>query len=167
MIIATRRLTMSPFRVEDANDMFLLNHDPEVIKFTGDPPFASADDARDFILNYLNYEKHGYGRLSVRLTSTLEYLGWCGLNFNDTTKETDIGFRFLQKHWNKGYATEAATACLDYGFQLGLAKIIGRAVKENKASIRVLKKIGMQFEHEFVAHGYTCEQYYIETNDKN
>jgi len=158
---------MYPFQEEDAADMFLLNHDPEVIKFTGDVPFASTDHARDFILNYRNYEKHGYGRLSVRLTSTHEYLGWCGLNFNDSTKETDIGFRFLQKHWNKGYATEAATACLDDGFQLGLTKIIGRVVKENKASIRVLKKLGMQFEHEFFAHGFTCEQYYIEKNDKN
>jgi [ribosomal protein S5]-alanine N-acetyltransferase len=167
MILETNRLLMRPFQVEDAAGMFLLNNDPEVIQYTGDPPFESIEHAQDFILNYRNYEKPGYGRLSVLLKSTHEYLGWCGLSLNETTNETDIGFRFQKRYWNKGYATEAATASLQYGFQLGLSKIIGRAVKENQASIRVLIKIGMQFEHEFFAHGFTCEQYYINSNDKH
>jgi ribosomal-protein-alanine N-acetyltransferase len=167
MIIETSRLLMRPFLAEDAAGMFLLNNDPEVIKYTGDLPFESIAHAQDFILNYRNHEKPGHGRLSVLLKSTNEYLGWCGLNLNETTNETDIGFRFQKIYWNQGYATEAATASLQYGFQLGLSKIIGRAVKENQASIRVLMKIGMQFEHEFFAHGFTCEQYYINSNDKN
>jgi RimJ/RimL family protein N-acetyltransferase len=167
MIIETSRLITRPFDIEDADGMFLLNHDPEVIKFTGDPPFESTDHARDFILNYHNHEKHGYGRFTVRLKLTNEYLGWCGLDLNETARETDIGFQFLRKHWNKGYATEAAKASLAFGFQSGLTKIIGRAVKDNTASIRVLKKIGMQFEREFFAHRFTCQQYYIESNDNN
>ena len=167
MTIETTRLLMRPFQVEDATGMFLLNNDPEVIKYTGDPPFDSIDHARDFIINYRNHEQHGYGRMSVLLKSTNEYIGWCGLSFNESTKETDIGFRILQNHWNKGYATEAADACLNYGFQLGLDKIIGRAVKENAASIQVLKKVGMKFELEFFAHGFICEQYYIKSNDQN
>jgi [ribosomal protein S5]-alanine N-acetyltransferase len=158
---------MRPFQETDAEGIFLLNSDPEVIKFTGDPPFDSIEHARDFILNYHKYEKHGYGRLTVLLKSTNEYLGWCGLNYNETTNETDIGFRFLQKHWNNGYATEAAAACLSVGLQSGLTRIIGRAAKENQASILVLKKLGMQFEKEFFAHGFTCKQYYIKSNDKN
>jgi RimJ/RimL family protein N-acetyltransferase len=59
--------------------------------------------------------------------------------------ETDIGFRFFRKFWGRGYATESAAACLDYGFgQLGLHRIIGRAMELNTASIRVLEKIGMR-----------------------
>lgn len=158
---------MRPFQVEDAAGMYLLNRDPEVIKYTGDLPFESTEQAKDFIVNYTNYKNHGYGRMSVLLKPTGEYIGWCGLNFNEDTRETDIGFRLLQNHWGKGYATEAAMACLNYGFQLGLKKIIGRAVKENIASIQVLIKIGMQFEHEFFAHGFTCEQYYIKSNETN
>ncbi len=164
-MIETSRLLMRPFQVEDATGMFLLNNDPDVIKYTGDLPFESVEQTRDFILSYQNYEKHGYGRLSILLKSTKEYLGWCGLNYNENAKETDIGFRLLQNQWNRGYATEAAMACIDDGFQFGLSKIIGRAVKENQASIQVLKKIGMRFELEFLAHGFTCEQYYIKSND--
>jgi RimJ/RimL family protein N-acetyltransferase len=56
-----------------------------------------------------------------------------------------LGFRFFKKHWNQGYATEAALSCLEYALiDLGLTKIIGRAMQENAASIQVLKKIGFK-----------------------
>src|SRR5690606_7313539 len=78
---------------------------------------------------------------------TGEFLGWCGLKLDGN--ETDIGFRFFEKFWNKGYATESAKACLDYGFNdLRLNEIIGRAMKENTASIKVLEKIGLKYEKE-------------------
>ncbi len=64
--------------------------------------------------------------------------------------EYDIGFRFFRMYWNKGLATETAKKCLDYGFNhLGLQCIVGRAMKENVASINVLKKIGMTFKETF------------------
>ena len=64
--------------------------------------------------------------------------------------EYDIGFRFFKKYWNKGYATESSKACLSYGInELKMTEILGRAMKENKASIRVLEKIGLEFEKEF------------------
>ena len=64
--------------------------------------------------------------------------------------QTDIGFRFFEEHWNKGFATESAKACIDYGFEnLNLKTIIGRAISENIASIKVLEKIGLKFEREF------------------
>lgn len=55
--------------------------------------------------------------------------------------ETDIGFRFFEEEWNKGYATESATACVQYGFKnLKLKLIVGRAMKENIGSMKSLKK---------------------------
>lgn len=153
---------MRPFQPEDAESMFLLNQDPEVIRYTGDAAFQSIEAARQFIVGYRNYELHGYGRYSVFTNDRTEYVGWCGLNFNKDTRETDVGFRLLKNHWGKGYATEAAIACVGFGFELGLKKIIGRSARENLASIRVLKNIGMQFEREFTAHGFICEQYFIE-----
>jgi len=69
--------------------------------------------------------------------------------------QTDIGFRFFKQHWGKGYATEAGKACIEYGFStLNLPKIVGRVMKDNVASIRVLEKLGMTFvrEMEFELH---------------
>ncbi|MEK7255175.1 MAG: GNAT family N-acetyltransferase [Bacteroidota bacterium] len=150
-ILATPRLLLRELTPADATSFFELNNDPEVIKFTGDPPFSSRESARIFLENYDQYACYGYGRWAVILKETGEFLGWCGLKFSPEMGETDIGFRFFRKHWGKGFATEAAAACLDFGFEkLGLEKIVGRAMKENLASVRVLEKIGMQFDGEMI-----------------
>lgn len=56
-ISETPRLILREFELYDANSMWELNSDPEVIKYTGDPPFASIEKAREFLLNYEDYEK--------------------------------------------------------------------------------------------------------------
>jgi RimJ/RimL family protein N-acetyltransferase len=153
---------MREFREEDAEGMYELNNDPDVIRYTGDPPFSSVEAARDFIRQYAGYNKFGTGRLSVFLKGTDQYLGWCGLKYDPASSETDVGFRLIKKFWNNGYATEAALKSIEHGFNdLGLTKIIGRAMQENVASIRVLEKTGMTFEKEFEAHGGICVQYCI------
>jgi RimJ/RimL family protein N-acetyltransferase len=60
--------------------------------------------------------------------------------------EYDIGYRLFKKYWNKGYASEAAAECLKLGFdRFKIQTIVGHAMKENIASIRVFEKIGMRF----------------------
>jgi len=77
--------------------------------------------------------------------------------------EFDIGFRFFKKYWNKGYATESARACLDLGFEkFGMKTIIGRARKENTASIHVLEKLGLTFTHEYEEDGENWVSYSID-----
>ena len=154
-LLETPRLLLREFRQEDAPHFFALNEDPEVVRYTGDPPFASLEEARQFLLDYDQYEKYGYGRWAVlrkpeRGEGRPQWIGWCGLRYVPGLDETDIGFRFFRRYWRQGYATEAARACLDFGFdQLGLKRIVGRAMKENGASIRVLEKIGLEFWKEF------------------
>jgi len=166
VVIETPRLVLREFAEADAAGMFALNNDPLVIRYTGDPPFASVDEAKTFIRQYDNYQTAGYGRWTTLLKDPQnqqapQYIGWCGLSYSVASDETDLGFRFARAYWHNGYATEAAQACLDYGFNtLGLRKIIGRAMKENTASIHVLEKIGMTFEKEFEAHGASCVKYF-------
>lgn len=144
-ITETSRLTLREFELSDAEKMWELNSDPDVIKFTGDPPFDSIEKAGEFIKNYKDYSENGYGRWAVIAKDKNDFVGWCGLKLNEDNF-VDIGFRFFKKDWNKGYATESAKACLDYGFSdLNLNEIIGRASSENTASIRVLKKLSMDF----------------------
>ena len=134
---------------------FLLNSDSDVIRYTGDVAFKNLDEAKALIENYVAYKKYGYGRWSVILKENngrlpdqfgQELLGWCGLKFQEDTKLIDLGYRFFKKYWNKGYATESARACVEYGFQkLGMTEIMARAAKENIASIEVMKKVGMTY----------------------
>jgi ribosomal-protein-alanine N-acetyltransferase len=154
IVIETPRLILREFLMEDAPFVFELNADREVIQYTGDTAFSNLSEAIALIQNYDQYKKHGYGRWTILRKEDFAYLGWCGLKYNADIKQTDLGFRLMKRYWGKGYATEAAQACLDYGFEhLDLAKIIGRAMIKNHSSIRVLTKIGMKFEKEFEAHG--------------
>lgn len=145
-IIETNRFYLRTFQETDALHLFSLNSDCEVLKYTGDVPFETVDDALEFIKNYRAYLDFGMGRWAVILKENNAFLGWCGLKYNPKTEQVDLGFRFFQKYWNKGYATEAAQACIEYGFtKLKLQKIVGRAMQENKASIQVLTKVGMTY----------------------
>lgn len=161
MVIETDRLILRKFALTDAASFYQLNSDSEVLKYTIDKPFASVDAAKSFIRNYKNYEKHGYGRWSVVLKETNEFIGWCGLK-NHHDEFIDLGYRFLKTHWGKGYATEAGLACIVYGFsELGLSQIIGRATVDNVASIRVLEKCGMRFLKEDKCDGLQAVYYQI------
>ncbi|MFI1771442.1 GNAT family N-acetyltransferase [Thalassobellus citreus] len=107
-----------------------------------------------FLENYDHYKKFGLGRWAVINKENNEFLGWCGLKFSEELNEYDIGFRFFKKHWNKGYATESAKSCVEYGLnKLKLHEIVGRAMTENKASIRVLEKIGLEYNRDFDFEG--------------
>lgn len=149
--------------VEDAEHFYQLNSDWEVMKYTDDVAFKNVEEVRQLVINYPQYKKYGYGRWTVKLKETGKYLGWCGLKFNEDIEEVDIGFRLIRKHWNKGYSTEAAKASLEYGFnQHHIKRIIGRADKRNIASIRVLDKIGLQFEKYYDDDGVENVLYAIE-----
>jgi [ribosomal protein S5]-alanine N-acetyltransferase len=154
-ILETTRLFLREFTTDDAESFYLLNLDPDVVKYTGDPPFQSVEDAMIFLKNYDQYKKYKVGRWAVINKADDEFLGWCGLKYTPDLDEYDIGFRFFKNHWNKGYATESAKACIDLGFnKYNLTVIVGRAMKDNIASIRVLEKIGLTYLKSFDFDGH-------------
>jgi len=144
-ILETPRLYLRELCTDDAEHFYRLNLNPNVIRYTGNTAFASVAEAREFLENYDDYQKNGYGRWAVIEKASGTFVGWCGLKYDEATAETDIGFRFFEEHWNRGFATESALACIRYGFeQLGLTSIVGRAMRANAASVRVLEKAGLQ-----------------------
>lgn len=131
---------------DDAEVMYALNLDPDVIRYTGDLPFESIQATRLFLLEYAGRSLKGVGRMAVVEKQSGEVIGWCGLKYHPDEEEYDVGYRFFKKYWNKGYATETASACLTYAFEvLQLPFVVGNVMRENTASIRVLEKIGMDF----------------------
>jgi ribosomal-protein-alanine N-acetyltransferase len=163
LILETPRLVLREFDIDDAKSFYELNLNPNVIKYTGNSAFKDIDEAKRFLENYSDYKENGFGRWAVINKSTEEFLGWCGLKYDKKSDETDIGFRFFEKFWNQGFATESAKACLKYGFEnLNLTTIIGRAMKENQASIKVLEKIGLHYVKDFDFDGQKGLIYKIE-----
>jgi len=149
-ILETNRLLLREFNISDADSFYELNLNPNVIKYTGNSAFKDIEEAKTFLKNYSDYQKNGFGRWAIINKSTQKFLGWCGLKYDENLNETDIGFRFFEHFWNKGFATESAKACINYGFEkLNLKTTVGRAMKENMASIKVLEKIGLQYQRDF------------------
>jgi [ribosomal protein S5]-alanine N-acetyltransferase len=145
-ILETERVWLREITPDDATFFYLLNTDPEVIRYTGDSAFKDVEEAHRFLSNYDQYRKYGIGRWAVIEKTKNKILGWCGLKYSPDLDEYDIGFRFFREHWNQGYATESAGACVKFGFAFkGMPMIVGRAMKLNTASIRVLSKIGLTY----------------------
>ena len=147
IILETERLIIREHVLSDAPFFFTLNSNYNVVKYTGDSSFKMIEEAEKIVQYVINqYKENGYGRWLVTEKETGNPIGWCGLKFHTDTKETDIGYRLLESAWGKGYATESAKACMDYGFKLfNLNRIVGDAMKENTVSINVFKKLGMTY----------------------
>ncbi len=165
IVLVTERLILREFELTDAEAMFNLNSDEEVLRYTGDKQFESIEDANNFFKNYPDYEKNGFGRWALVTKGDKEVIGWCGLKKHEDNT-VDIGYRIFKNQWNKGYATEASIACLEYGFQVfELDEIIANAATENKASIRVMEKIGMEFQQNMACEGIEDAVRYIKKNN--
>ncbi len=153
--IETPRLYLREFTIEDAQLLIDLNSNPNVIRYTGDGPVKDLDEAKR-ILNDIIFPqyKNKMGRWAVHLKSNDEFIGWCGLKFIADDNEIDLGYRFFENHWGKGYASESAKAVLDYGVNtLKLKNIIARAAKDNPASIAVIQKLGFVYlKDEYCGH---------------
>jgi len=161
----TERLELRRFSLGDAPGFFSLNEDPEVIRYTGDVAFADENEARNFILDYNHYSLHGYGRWSIFIKETGEYVGFCGLNYSLEKNEVDLGFRIRRAHWGSGIATEAGRESLRLGFErYGLKKIVGQAMNANLASRRVLEKLKMIETSQFEEGGHIWIQYEIDVH---
>lgn len=159
-IISTKRLLLRPFSQEDAQFLYNLNEKEEVLKYTGDVAFKNIEEASSFVKNYKHYEEHGFGRWTVIRKEDKKAIGWCGLKNNEENL-IDLGFRFLLEEWGKGYATEAAKACITYGFtELKMAQIVGRVLPDNIGSVKVLEKIGMNFWKKGECDGFGNALYY-------
>jgi RimJ/RimL family protein N-acetyltransferase len=151
-ILTTPRLYLRQFTIDDAPLILALNT-PNVLKFVHERLPNDEEDAKQIIANIIipQYELYQLGRFAVHVKEDNRFVGWCGLKYVKEESEIDLGYRFMENEWGKGFATEAATACLQFGFnERNLETIIGRAHIDNIASQKVLQKAGMIYEKNIV-----------------
>jgi ribosomal-protein-alanine N-acetyltransferase len=108
--------------------------------------------SREFVMQWIEqnqerYAKYGYGLFGVVLRGTGELIGDCGLVWQelDGREELEVGYHFHRDYWGKGYAPEAAKACIDFAFaNAGADRVISLIRPENLASRRVAEKNGLR-----------------------
>jgi len=98
--------------------------------------------------NTESYKKYNHGLWAVILKGDNIFLGDCGITIQeiDGQKLPEIGYHMKKEFCNKGYATEAAKACIEYGLStLTFEELYTYTNRENKPSIRVAEKVGFEF----------------------
>ena len=147
IILETDRLILREINSRDEEVLFQLHSDPRVQQYTGEDIVATRLEIQESIKSRINsYNQYGYGRWATIKKDTMEFVGWAGLAYLPEFDQVDLGYRFFPNFWGQGIATEVSKAIINYGLSnLDIKEIIAIAMKENKASIRVMQKSGMQF----------------------
>lgn len=140
-MIETERLVLRPLTSADLDQIVDLHGDPRVNEFV---PSFSADQALRRISEIeRQWSQRGHGIFAVALKSTGEFIGRCGLNYWSEFDEVELGWILKPEVWGRGYATEAASACLDWGFsQLDVNYFTAMIDPANIASARVAERLG-------------------------
>jgi len=162
--LRSERLLLRQWRGSDLEVFAALNADPAVMEhFPGvlsrDASDALAEGQRRVI------DERGWGLWAVEVVGGAPFVGFVGLampRFDaHFTPAVEVGWRLAREHWGRGYATEAATAALGFGFdELGLEEIVSFTTVANDRSRRVMERLGMthdaadDFEHPALPAGH-------------
>jgi len=151
----SERLSYSLMTEEDADLLFKLDQDPEVMRYINGGNVSSMAYIIDVYLPRLKSftnQKMGWGLWKVTIKENREFIGWIlvrPMEFFSESQEFDnleLGWRFMQSSWSKGYATEAALAIsAKLVRQQSINKLSAIAVEDNHASIAIMKKLGLSY----------------------
>ena len=151
LVLETERLILRPLDFADVDAFFEMDKNPVVHKYLWQTPVNNKDEIVKIIEYVKNqYQNNAIGRFATVLKTTNEFIGWTGIKFvndhieNGNTNFYDYGYRLNERYWNKGYATEASVAWLNYGFkEMKIDEMNAYTHAENGASNHILQKIGM------------------------
>lgn len=163
-MIETERLLLRRWTDRDREPFAAMNRDPEVMRHF--PSLLSREESDAMIDGRIeaHFDAHGFGLWAVARKSDDAFLGFTGLMKVEFAcpieGEVEIGWRLPRHSWGQGYAREAATAALDYGFrELGLGRIVAMTVTGNSRSWGLMERLGMKrmpeldFDHPRVPEG--------------
>jgi [ribosomal protein S5]-alanine N-acetyltransferase len=152
--IITERLELRAFEPADLHALHAVYGDPEVTRWM--PPYPTIEHTRRALEKHVAAGRTGGAALwAVVERSSGELIGDAGLAaLNGVGPEVELGYTLGRRWWGRGYATEAARACLAEAFgPLGLKRVVAVVRPENAASIHVLEKLGMTCEGTRFAYG--------------
>jgi RimJ/RimL family protein N-acetyltransferase len=152
-IIATERLLLRPFTLENSDFILELLNTEGWIKYIGDRNVKTTEQAREYLENgpLKSYQTNGFGLSLVQLKANNKPIGMCGLIKRDYLDHPDIGFAFLPNYTGKGYAYEVAKRTIQYAMnELQKENILAITLPENSSSIRLLVKLGFKYDKNFI-----------------
>ncbi len=163
--IETRHLLLRRLVPEDRDQYYeRIYADPAVMRtLPAQRPLARDEfNARMPAVMVDHWEQHGFGPWIVVHRPDGELIGHCGLRYWPDTPDIEVLYALDQRYWGRGLASEGARASLRFGFErLHLDRIIAAALVTNRASRRVLEKLGMQYVRDEPFRGLDAAWYAI------
>ncbi|MBM3797973.1 MAG: GNAT family N-acetyltransferase [Acidobacteria bacterium] len=170
-MLETPRLLLRDWRAADVAPFAALYADPEVMRYF--PALLSAAETEAMLeRNRLHFARHGFGFWAAEAKETGELAGFIGLGIPSFeahfTPCVEIRWRLAPRFWNRGLATEGAAALLGWAAEvLRLEEVVAFTAVENRASRRVMEKLGMtrdeadDFDHPRVPAGHPLQRHVL------
>jgi RimJ/RimL family protein N-acetyltransferase len=170
-LLKTSRLGLRRWQAADLEPCAQMNADPAVREFFPSGLMTREQTAEMIRRLEDHFDQYGYGFYALDVLDTGEFIGFTGLS-HPTGFEAwfvpcvEIGWRLRREAWGRGYATEAALACLQHGWgALDLGKIYAYTAGLNVRSERVMQKIGMtlagEFDHPKIESGHPLRRHVV------
>lgn len=156
VVMETERLLLRKLTSDDLNALVEIYGDPLAMRYF--EKVFTRDEIRERFLerNLARYRDHGHGMYAVEGKEDGEFLGLAGANLEEVDGERyiEVGYSFKPAAWGKGYATEAAAACMRYAFvQLGAQRVVSFIDPNNQPSQRVAQRNGLRLGKQIHWHG--------------
>ncbi|MEV7143632.1 GNAT family N-acetyltransferase [Streptomyces tauricus] len=160
-MIETERLLLRPLRGADLDAFVELHADPQVNRFVG---AYSAPQARERLAEIeRQWDERGHGLCAIELKSSGAFVGRSGLQYLEQFGEVELGWTLRAGHWGRGYATEAARACLDWGFATLDDEYFTALIRPgNDASVKVAERLGFSPRREDLLKGSPVTVYAVD-----
>jgi RimJ/RimL family protein N-acetyltransferase len=162
--LRTSRLLLRGWRDEDVAAFAEMSADPAVMEYLLPLSDRGLSVEAWVAQKRAHWEEHRFGQWVVEIPAEARFIGVVGLDTVSYTARftpaVEVAWRLARSYWGQGYATEAAKAALDYGFdKLGLSEIVAVTIPANQRSRRVMECLGMtrapedDFDHPRILEG--------------
>jgi [ribosomal protein S5]-alanine N-acetyltransferase len=143
--LETERLVLRPMEVGDAEELHAVYSDPSTFEYISLGPARAIEETLERIaVKSAHQTRHGFALWSVVERDSRRVIGDCGLQMLEGGPDVELGYKLGSAYRGRGYATEAGRAWLERGFgELGLDRIVAVTAPDNRASRRVMEKLGM------------------------
>jgi len=148
--LETERLSLRAFREEDVIAFFELSQDLDVVRYVGERKLPTRQEVWRAIAAWIgHWALRGYGQWAIEERESGQLIGRAGIINPADWPGPEVGYLLGRAWWGRGYATEAARAAMDWGFeQIGFAALLSLIDPDNHASIAVATRLGESLRSE-------------------
>ncbi len=156
----TARLLLEPWEERHWRELQPIAADAEVMRYISGKPWPE-ERVREFVSRQMAcFAERGFCMWRAIGKGSGGMIGFCGIQPLRGTDDIEIGWWLAREHWGRGLATEAAREALRFAFaEARLDRVVAVARPENARSLRVMEKIGLRWERDWVYQGVNVVLY--------